>query len=189
MAAHQALPSLGFFRQEHWSGLPFPSPMQESEKWKWSCSVMSNSLRPHGLQPTRLLHPWDKAYGGDGIPADLCKILKDDAVKVLQLICQQIWKTQQCLQDWKRSVFILIPKKGNAKEISNYSTIAFISHTSKVRLKILQGRLQQYVNLEIPDVQAGFRKGRGPRDQIVNIYWITGKARELKKTSYFIDYA
>ena len=101
----------------------------------------------------------------------------------------QIWKMKQWSQDWKRSVFIPIPKKGNAKEISNYSTIAFISHTSKVRLKILQGRLQQYVNLEIPDVQAGFRKGRGPRDQIVNIYWITGKARELKKTSYFIDYA
>ncbi len=114
----------------------------------------------------------NKASGGDGIPVELFQILKDDAVKVLHSICQQIWKTQQWLQDWKRSVFIPIPKKGNAKECSNYCTIALISHASKVMLKILQARLQQYVNRELPDVQAGFRKGRGTRDQIANIYWI-----------------
>ena len=100
--------------------------------------------------------------GGDGIPAELFQILKDDAVKVLHSICQQIWKTQQCSQDWKSLDFIPIPKKGNAKEWSNYHTIALISHTSKVMLKILQARLQQYVNPELPDVQTGFRKGRGP---------------------------
>ena len=103
--------------------------------------------------------------------------LKDDAVKVLHSICQQIWKTQQWPQDWKRSVFIPIPKKGNAKECSNYRTIVLISHTSKVMLKILQARLHQYVNHELPDVQAGFRKGRGTRDQIANICWIIEKAR------------
>ena len=102
------------------------------------------------------------ASGGDGIPVELFQILKDDAVKVLHSICQQIWKTQQCPQDWKRSVFIPIPKKGNTKECSNYHTIALISYASKVTLKILQARLQQYVNCELPDVQAGFRKGRGP---------------------------
>ena len=105
----------------------------------------------------------NKASGGDGIPVELFQILKDDAVKVLYSICQQIWKTQQWPQDWKRSVFIPIPKKGNAKECSNYCTIAFISHDSKVMLKILQARLQQYVNCELPDVQAGFRKGRGTK--------------------------
>ena len=110
--------------------------------------------------------------------------MKDDTVKVLNSICQQIWKTQQWPQDWKRSVFIPIPKKGNAKECSNYRPIALISHASKVMLKILQARLQQYVNHELPDVQAGFRKGRGTRDQIVNIRWIIEKAREFqKKTS------
>ena len=103
----------------------------------------------------------NKGSGGDGIPVELSQILKDDAVKVLHSICQQIWKTQQWPQDWKRSVFIPISKKGNAKESSNYHTIALISHTSKVMLKILQARLQQYVNCELPDVQAGFRKGRG----------------------------
>ena len=108
----------------------------------------------------------NKASGGDGIPAELFQILKDDAVKVLHSICQQIWKTQQWLQDWKSSVFIPIPKKGNAKEGSNYHTIALISHPSKVMLKIVQYRLQQYMNSELPDVQAGFRKGRGTRDQI-----------------------
>ena len=108
----------------------------------------------------------NKASGGEGIPAELFQILKDDAVKVLHSICQQIWKTQQWPQDWKRSVFIPILKKGNAKECSNCRTMALISHTSKVMLKILQARLQQYVNCEIPDVQAGFRKGRGTRDQI-----------------------
>ena len=111
----------------------------------------------------------NKARGGDGIPAELFQILKDDAVKVLHSICQQIWKTQQGQQDWKMSVLIPIPKKGNAKECSDYHTIALISHASKVMLKILQARLQQYVNCELPDVQAGFRKGRGTRDQIANI--------------------
>ena len=106
----------------------------------------------------------NKASGSDRIPVVLFQILKDDAVKVLYSICQQIWKTQQWAQDWKRSVFIPVPKKGNAKEFSNYCTIAFISHASKVMLKILQARLQQYVNHELPDVQAGFRKGRGTRD-------------------------
>ena len=113
----------------------------------------------------------NKESGGDGIPAELFRILEDDAVKVLHSICQLIWKTQQWPQDWKRSVFFPIPKKGNAKECSNYCTIALISHASKVMLKILQGRLQQYVNRELPDVQAGFRKGRGTRDQIANIHW------------------
>ena len=132
-----------------------------------------------------------KSSGGDGIPVELFQILKDDAVKVLHSICQQIWKTQQWPQDWKRSVFIPIPKKGNAKECSNYRTIALILHASKVMLKILQARLQQYVNRELPDVQAGFRKGRGTRDQIANIHWIREKAREFQKNIYFcfIDYA
>ena len=103
-----------------------------------------------------------KASGGGGIPVELFKILKDDAVKVLHSICQQIWKTQQWPQDWKRSVFIPVPKKGSAKECSDYCTIAVISHASKVMLKILQARLQQYMNHEFPDVQAGFRKGRKP---------------------------
>ena len=115
--------------------------------------------------------PWtNKASEGDGIPVELFQILKDDAVEVLYSICQQIWKTQQWPQDWKRSVFTPIPKKGNAKECSNYHTIALISHTGNVMLKILQARLQQYVNCELPDVQAGFRKGRGIRDQIANIH-------------------
>ena len=111
----------------------------------------------------------NKASGGDGIPVEPFQILKNGAVKVLHSICQQIWKTQQYPQDWKRSVFIPIPKKGNAKECSNYRTIALISQASKVMLEILQARLQQYVYYEVPDVQAGFRKGRGTRDQIANI--------------------
>ena len=133
----------------------------------------------------------NKASGGDGIPVEPFQILKDDAVKVPHSICQQIWKTQKWPQDWKRSVFIPIPKKGNAKECSNYHTIAFISHANKVMLKILQARLQQYVNCEIPDVQAGFRKGTGTRDQIANICWIIKKAREFQKNIYFCfsDYA
>ena len=133
----------------------------------------------------------NKASAGDGIPVELFQILKDDAVKVLHLICQQIWKSQQWPQDWKRSVFILIPKKGNAKECSNYRTIALISHASKVMLKILQARIQQYVNRELPHVQAGFRKGRGTREQIANIHWIIKKAREFQKNIYFCfnDYA
>ena len=111
----------------------------------------------------------NKASRVDGIPVELFQILKDDAVKVLQSICQHIWKTQQWPRDWKRSVFIPIPKKGNAKESSNYHTTALFSYASKVMLKILQARLQQYVNRELPDVQTGFRKGRGTRDQIANI--------------------
>ena len=127
----------------------------------------------------------NKASGGNGIPVEPFKILKDDAVKVLHSICQQIWKTQQWPQDWKRSVFIPIPKKGNAKECLNYHTIALISHASKVMLKILQARLQQYISHEHSDVQAGFRKGRGTRDQIANIRWIIKKAREFEKYIYF----
>ena len=133
----------------------------------------------------------NKPSGGDEISVELFQSLKDDAVKVLPSICQQIWKTQQWPQDWKRSVFIPIPKKGNAKECSNYCTTALISHASKVMLKILQARLQQYMNRELLDVQAGFRKGRGTRDQIANIRWIMEKAREFQKSIYFcfINYA
>ena len=131
----------------------------------------------------------NKASGGDGIPAELFQILKDDAVKVLHSICQQIWKTQQWPQDRKRSVFIPISKKENAKEYSNYRRIAFISHASKVMFKVLQARFQQYVNLELPDVQAGLRKGRRTRDQIANICWIIEKTREFQKNICFIDSA
>ena len=124
------------------------------------------------------------------LPVELFQILKDDTVKVLYSVCQQIWKTHQWPQDWKRSVFIPIPKKGNAKECSNYYTTALSSQASKVMLKILQARLQQYVNREFPDVQTGFRKGRGTRDQIANIHWIIEKAREFQKkiwNIHFID--
>ena len=127
----------------------------------------------------------NKASGGDGIPVELFQILKDDAVQVLHSICQQIWKTPQWPRNWKRSVFIPILKKGNVKEWSNYHTIALISHTSKVMLKILQARLQQYVNCELPDIQAAFSKGRGTWDQIANIRWIIEKPRELQKNIYF----
>ena len=130
----------------------------------------------------------NKASGGDGIPVELFQILKDDAVKMLHSICQQIWKTQQWPQDWKRSVFIPVPKKGNAKECSNYRTIALISHASKVIFKILQARLQQYVNRELPDVQAGFRKGRGTRDQIANICWIIEKNKRVPEKHLFLLY-
>ena len=126
----------------------------------------------------------NKANGGDGIPVELFQILKDDTVKVLHSICQQTWKIQQWPQDWKRSVFIPVPKKGNAKEYSNYRTIALISHASKVMLKILQARFQQYMNHELPDIQAGFRNGRGTRDQIANICWIIEKAKEFQKNIY-----
>ena len=131
-----------------------------------------------------------KASGGDGIPVELFQILKDDAVKVLHSICHQGWKPQQWPQDWKRSVFTPIPKKGNAKECSNYCTIVLISHANKVMLKILQARLQQYVNHELPDIPAGFRKGRGTRDQIANMHWIIEKATEFQKSINFcfIDY-
>ena len=125
----------------------------------------------------------NKASGGDGIPAELFQILKDDAVKVLHLTYQQIWKTQQWTQDWKRSVFIPITKKGNAKECSNFRTIALISHASKVMLKIPEARLQQYVNRELPDVQAGFRKGRGTRDQLTASTGSSKKQESSRKTS------
>ena len=130
----------------------------------------------------------NKASGGDGIPAELFQSLKYGAVKVLHSVCQQ---TQQWPQDWKRSVFIPIPKKGNAKECSNYHTIVLVSHASKVILKILQARLQQYMTRELPDVQARFRKGRETRDQIANIRWIIEKEREFQKNIYlcFIDYS
>ena len=121
----------------------------------------------------------NKTSGGDGIPFELFQILKDDAVKMLHSICQQTWKTQQLPQDWKWSVFIPILKTDNAKECSNYCTIALISHASRVMLKILQARLQRYVNYEPPDVQAGFRKDRVTRDQIANICWIIEKPREF----------
>ena len=123
----------------------------------------------------------NRASGGDGIPVELFQILKDDAVKVLHSICQQFWKIQYWPQDWKRPAFIPISKKGNKKECSNYHTTALISHASKLMLKIVQARLQEYVNREPPDVQAGFTKGRGTRDQIANIHWITKKAREFQK--------
>ena len=127
----------------------------------------------------------NKASGGDGIPVELFQILKDDAVRVLHSMCQQIWETQPWPQDWKRSVFIPIPKKGNAKECSNCHTIALISHASKIMLKILQVRLQRYVNREL-SVQAGFRKGRGTRDQIANIRWIMEKARVPEKHLFLL---
>ena len=135
-----------------------PDILECEVKWAWG-SITTN-----------------KASGGDGIPVELFQILKDDAVKVLHSVCQQIWKTQQWPQDWKRSVFIPIPKKGNVKEFSDYHTIVPISHASKVMLKILQARLKQYVNHELPDIQAGFRKDRGTRDQIANIHWIIKKS-------------
>ena len=123
----------------------------------------------------------NKTSGDDGISVELFQILKDNAVKALHSICQQIWKSQQWPQDWKRSVFIPITKKGNPKECSNYHTIALISHASKVMLKILQARFQQHVNRELPNAQGVFRKGRGTRDQIANIHWIIEKAIEFRK--------
>ena len=129
----------------------------------------------------------NKASGGDGISAETSQILKDDVVKVLHSMCQHIWKTQQWPQDWKRLVFIPIPKKGSIKECSNYQTTTLILHASKLMLKILQARLQQYVNQKLPDVQAGFRKGRETRDQIANICWIIEKAREFQKNFCFIE--
>ena len=125
----------------------------------------------------------NKASGSDGIPVELFQILKDDGMKVLHSICQQIWKTQWWPQEWKKLVFIPVPKKGNVKECSNYHPITLISHASKVMLKILQARLEQYMDHELPDVQAGFRKGRGARGQIGNIHWIMEKARDSRKTS------
>ena len=135
----------------------------------------------------------NKASGGDGIPAELFQILKDEAVKVLHSVCQQIWKTQQWPQDWKRSVFMPTPKKGNAKECSNYCTTALLPHASKVMLKILQARLQQYVNHELPDVQAELSgvqdvQGRETKDQIANICWIIEKARQFNKKHLLLLY-
>ena len=132
----------------------------------------------------------NKANGGDGIPVQLFQILKDDAIKVSHSICQQIWKTQQWPQ-WKKSVFIPIPKKGNTKNCSNYCTIALISHTSRIMSKIFQASLQQYMNHELPDVQAGFIKGRRTRDQVANICWIIDKSIQFQKNIYFcfFDYA
>ena len=127
----------------------------------------------------------NKASGGNGIPVGLFQILKDDAVDVLPSICQQNWKIQQWPQDWKRSVYIPIPRNDNAKECSNYCTIALISHVSKVMLEILQARLQQYVNRELSDVQAGFRKRRGTRDQIANIHGSLKKQKSSRKTSIY----
>ena len=160
-AAHQAPPSLGFSRQEHWSGLPFPSPMQESEK------VKVKSLRHVRLFET----PWTAAY---------------QAPPSMGVSRQEYWNGVPLPSpNWKRSVLIPIPKKGNAKECSNYCTIALISDASKVILKILQVRLQQYMTLELPDVQDGFQRGRGNRDQITSICWIMEKAREFQKSIYF----
>ena len=128
----------------------------------------------------------NKARGGDGTPVDLFQILKYDAVKVLHSICQHIWNTQQWPQAWKRLVFIPIPKKGNAKECSNYCTIALISYTSKIMLKMLQASLQQCMKRELADVQARFRKGRGTRDQIANIHWIIKKERVSEKPLFLL---
>ena len=129
----------------------------------------------------------NKASGGDGIPAELFQSLKDDTVKVIYSTCQQIWKTQQWPQDWNRSGFITIPKV-DAIDRSNYCTIELFSHGSKVMFKILQARLQKDMNWKLPDVQTGFRKGRGTRDQIANIHWIIEKGREFQKKMCFIDY-
>ena len=128
----------------------------------------------------------NKVSGDDGIPVELLQILKDDAVKVLHSLCQQIWKTHQWQQDWKRSGFISIPKKNSAKECTNYHTIALISHASKVMLKILQARLQQYVNRELPDVQAGFRKNKGTRDQIANIPLDHQKSKRIPEKKHLL---
>ena len=130
-------------------------------------------------------HRWGKAGGCNGIPVELFKTLKDDVIRVLHSTCQQIWKTQQWPQDWKRSIPIPVPKKESTTECSNCWTIAGISHASKVRLKIMHARLQHYANQELPDIQAGFRKGRGARDQIANICWIIEKAGEIQKNIYF----
>ena len=130
----------------------------------------------------------NKAGGGDWISAELFKLLKDDDVKVLHSICQQIWKTHQWPQDWKRSVFIQIPKKGNTKECSKYRSISLNSYASKVMTQILQARLQQYMNHELPDVQIGFRKGRGIRDQIANIHWIIEKSKRAPEKHILLLY-
>ena len=199
MAAHQAPPSLGFSRQEHWTGLPVPSPMGESGKWKVKLKALScvwlfvtawtaASQAPLSMGFSRKEYwsgvplPSTHFSGSDRIPVELFQILKDDAVKVLHSICQKIWKTQQWPQDWKRSVFIPIPKKGNPKECSNYCTIALISHASKVMLKILQARLQQYVNRELPDVQVSFRKAEEPEIKLSTSTGSSKKQKSSRKT-------
>ena len=154
-------------------------PVSHLGQWKYGNRVLEEQKGVVLLLCQMKSATTNKASGGDGIPVKLFQTLKDDAVKVLHSICQQIWKTQQWPQDWKRSAFIPVPKRGNPKECSNYHTIALISHASKVMLKILPARFQQYVNRKLPDVQAGFRTGRETRDQIANIYWITEKAREF----------
>ena len=154
--------------------------------WSWWCDHSPRARHPGMWSGPKRSITTNKASVRsvvDGIPVELFQILKVDTVKILHSICQQIWKTQPWPQDWNRSVFIPIPKKGNAKECSNYRTIALISHASKVMLKIFQARLQQYVNCELPDVQAGFRKGRGTSDQIANIRWIMEKQESSRKTS------
>ena len=174
-----------FSRQEYWNGLPFPSPgdLPDPDNHNGVITHLEPDIPECKVKWALESITMNKASGCDGIPIELFQTLKDDAVKVLHSICQQIWKTQQWPQDWKRSIFIPITKKGNPKECSNYHTIALISHASKVMLKILQARFQQFVNRELPDVQAGFRKGRGTRDQIANIHWIIEKARQFQKTS------
>ena len=175
--------------------MPWLSPYicEHTEQWqddlvttwpiKYNCLWWEPDILECELKWTLGSITTNKASGGDGIPLELFQILKDDAVKVLHSICHQIWETQQWPQDWKTLVFVPIPKKGNAKGCSNYHTIALISHASKVMLKILQARLQQYMNHELPDVQPGFRKSRGTRDQIGNIHWRIEKAKESPKPS------
>ena len=167
---YQATPSMGFCRQEYWRGLPFAFP---------------GDLPDPGIKPRSPTFLAD-ALPSDGIPVELFQILKDGAVKVLHSICQQIWKMKQWPQDWIRSVFIPIQKKGNVKECSNYRTIALILHASKVILKILQARLPQYTNHGLPDVQAGFRKGRGTRDQLPTFAGSLKKQESSRKISTFV---
>ena len=180
MADHQALPPPGFSRQEHTEEL-YKKHLHDPDNHNGVIIHLEPDILECEVKWALGSITTKKASGSDDIPAELFQILKDDAVKVLHSIYKQIWKTQQWPQDLKRSVFISIPKKGNAKECSNYCTIALMSHASKVLLKILQARLQQYMNCELPDVQAEFRKGRGTRDKIANIHWIIKKAREFKK--------
>ena len=155
----------------------------------WSATQSQMFWRVKSSGPEEA-HAANKPSGCDGIPVELLKTPKKDAINVLHSICKQIWKTQQWPQDWKRSILIPIPKKGNTNECANHRTVALISHASMIMLKILHARLQNYVNQELPDGQAGFRKGRGTRYQIANIYWIIEKTREFQKNIYlcFINY-
>ena len=151
---------MGFSRQEYWSGVPLPAPLHDLDNHNGVITHLEPDILECEVKCALGSITRNKASGGDRIPVELFQILKDEAVKVLHSICQQIWKTRQWPQDWKRLVFIPIPNKGNAKECSNYHTIVLISHASKAMLKILQARLQQYVNREFPYFQAGFGKGR-----------------------------